>query len=295
MTLTGTNSYIVDGGNGEALVIDPGPSIESHVAALIDAARLQNQRIAAIAITHGHPDHSSAALELATLTQAPLYAHPFSKIPHSADLSLERELCVGNAALRVIDAPGHTFDHVIFYLPEKRALFTGDVILGAGTSVIAPPGGAMRPYQRTLQRLADEFGDARLIYGGHGPVVDDAQAKIVEYIDHRRMRERQIVDALREGPAIVPELVRRIYGPQRSVLWPAMARQILAHLIALEDEGRVTSRPLDRAMSADEMAMLNPRIEELVGPAEAAIVVAELGTELRLEQLMQYRLTEGLT
>jgi hypothetical protein len=109
------------------------------------------------------------------------------------------------------------------------------------------------------------------------------------------MRERQIVDALREGPAIVPELVRRIYGPQRSVLWPAMARQILAHLIALEDEGRVTSRPLDRAMSADEMAMLNPRIEELVGPAEAAIVVAELGTELRLEQLMQYRLTEGLT
>lgn len=293
MTLTGTNSYIIEGGNGDALVIDPGPPLESHVAALIDATRSKNLRVAAIAITHGHPDHSAAAAQLAKLTEAPLYAHPSSRIPHSVDLSLEGELRVGKAALRVIDAPGHTFDHVIFYLPDERALFTGDVILGEGTSVIAPPSGAMRPYQRTLQRLADEFGDARVIYGGHGPVVKDAQAKIAEYIDHRRMRERQILGALREGPAIVPELVRRIYGPERSVLWPAMARQVLAHLIALEEEGRVTARPLARAMTPNEMAMLNPRIEELVGPAEAAVIVAELGTDMHLEELLQYRLTEG--
>jgi glyoxylase-like metal-dependent hydrolase (beta-lactamase superfamily II) len=293
MTLTGTNSYIIDGGNGDGLVIDPGPPVESHVAGLIDAARSQHLRIAAIAITHDHPDHSAAAVQLAQITQAPLYAHPSSRIPRSANLSLEGQLRVGNAALRVIDAPGHTFDHVIFYLPHERALFTGDVILGEGTSVIAPPSGAMRPYQRTLQRLADEFGDARVIYGGHGPAVKDARAKIAEYIDHRRMRERQVLDALREEPAIVPELVRRIYGPERSVLWPAMARQILAHLIALEEEGRVTARPLGRAMTPDEMAMLNPRIEELAGPAEAAVIVAELGTELRLEELLQYRLTEG--
>lgn len=292
MTLAGTNSYIVDGGNGDALVIDPGPLMEAHVAGLVDAARSRNLRIAAIAITHGHPDHSSAAAQLATLTEAPLYAHPFSSVPHSADLS-EGELRVGNVALRVIDAPGHTFDHLIFYLPQERSLFTGDVILGEGTSVVAPPGGAMRPYQRTLQRLADEFGDARVIYGGHGPVVEDARAKILEYIDHRRMRERQILDALRKGPTIIPDLVRRIYGSEHSVLWPAMARQILAHLIALEEEGRVKAEPLERAMTPEEMAMLNPRIEELVGPAEAAVIVAELGTELRLERLLTYRLTDG--
>jgi hypothetical protein len=123
--------------------------------------------------------------------------------------------------------------------------------------------------------------------------VRDAQAKIEEYAEHRRMREAQIVDSLRAGPATIPDVVRRVYGPERSVLWPAMARQILAHLIALEEEGRVRAAPVDRAMTADEEAMLNPRIEELVGPQEAAVIVAELGTEMRLQTLLEYRLTEA--
>jgi glyoxylase-like metal-dependent hydrolase (beta-lactamase superfamily II) len=192
--------------------------------------------------------------------------------------------------LRTIDAPGHTFDHVIFYLPPERALFTGDVILGEGTAVIAPPGGAMRPYLQTLERLAAEFGDARVIYGGHGPVVSDAQVKIAEYIAHRRMREQQILDALALQPHTIVELVPRIYGPQRSPLWPAMARQILAHLIGLESEGRVTARRVEREMTTDELSMLNPRIEEIVTPQEAAIIVAELGSTLRLESLYSYSL-----
>jgi Beta-lactamase associated winged helix domain len=91
----------------------------------------------------------------------------------------------------------------------------------------------------------------------------------------------------------IPDLVRRIYSPERQVLWPAMARQVLAHLIALESEGRVVSRPLDRAMNAQEEAILNPRIEEILGPQDAAVVVAELGTELRLESLRSYALAKG--
>lgn len=293
MTLSGTNSYVVNCGDGAALVIDPGPAMRPHVEALLAAAAQQGLSIRAIALTHGHPDHVLAAPELAAATGAPVHAHPATRAPHTRDIALEGELRVGATALRAIDAPGHTFDHVVLYLPQERSLFTGDVILGEGTSVIAPPGGAMRPYQRTLHRLADEFGDARTIYGGHGPVVRDAQAKIEEYAEHRRMREAQIVDSLRAGPATIPDVVRRVYGPERSVLWPAMARQILAHLIALEEEGRVRAAPLDRAMTADEAAMLNPRIEELVGPEEAAVIVAELGTEMRLQTLLEYRLTEG--
>jgi hypothetical protein len=123
--------------------------------------------------------------------------------------------------------------------------------------------------------------------------VTDARAKIAEYIEHRKMREEQILAALREGPRTIPDIVRRIYGPERSVLWPAMARQILAHLIALESEGRVSARPVDRPMTDVEAAMLNPRIEEILGPEEAAVVVAELGTEMRLQVLLAYRLTEG--
>ncbi|HVR47392.1 MAG TPA: MBL fold metallo-hydrolase [Candidatus Binatia bacterium] len=291
MTLTGTNSYVVDCGDGDALVIDPGPAIHAHVEALLATAASQGLTIRAIALSHGHPDHVGAAPELAAATGAPVYAHPATRVPHTRDIPLEGELRVGTIALRAIDAPGHTFDHVVLYLREERSLFTGDTILGQGTSVIAPPGGAMRPYQRTLNRLADEFGDARTIYGGHGPIVHDAQAKIEEYAEHRRMREAQIVDALRAGPATIPDIVRRVYGPERSVLWPAMARQILAHLIALEEEGSVRAAPVERAMTPDEAAMLNPRIEDLVGPEEAAVIVAELGTEMRLQTLLAYRLT----
>jgi glyoxylase-like metal-dependent hydrolase (beta-lactamase superfamily II) len=289
MTLQGTNSYLLDCGGGDGLVIDPGPNIESHLQALIDAAKAKALRIRVIALTHGHPDHSAGASRLAEMTGATVYAHPKSAAEHNADLPLEDDFRRGAIGLRTIDAPGHTFDHAIFYSPQERALFTGDTILGEGTTVIAPPGGAMRPYQRTLQRLADEFGDARIIYGGHGPVVTDAQAKIAEYIAHRRMREEQILAALADRPQTIPDLVRRIYSADRQVLWPAMARQILAHLIALEDEGRVRSEPAPLAMTAQEHAMLNPRIEEIVGPEAAAIIVAELGTELRLESLRIYR------
>ncbi|MBV8530922.1 MAG: MBL fold metallo-hydrolase [Candidatus Eremiobacteraeota bacterium] len=292
MTLAGTNSYVLDCGNGEALVIDPGPPIESHARALIDAASNASLTIRTIVLTHGHPDHASGAATLAAATGAARYAHPRSNVAREGNLPLEAEFVAGALALRTIDAPGHTFDHVVFYLAREGALFTGDVILGEGTVVIAPPGGAMRPYQRTLQRLADEFGDAGVIYGGHGPVVTDPGAKIAEYIAHRRLREKQIIDALRTGPQTIPDLVRRVYSPQRQVLWPAMARQMLAHLIALEGEGRIDARPLGRAMTSEETAMLNPRIEELLGPHDAAVVIAELGTELRLETLQLYSLSE---
>jgi len=291
MTLTGTNSYVVDCGRGEGLVIDPGPAMPVHVEALVNELQRQKLRAGAIAITHGHPDHAPAAALLAAATRAPVYAHPNSAVTHDRDLSLEGELRVGNTALRVVDAPGHTFDHVVFYLPQERALFTGDVILGEGTVVIAPPGGAMRPYQATLQRLADEFPDAGIIHGGHGPIVLDARAKIAEYIAHRKLRERELIDALAQGPQTIPELVLRIYGDDRPVLWPAMARQMLAYLIALESEGRAQAALVDRAMNEQEMWILNPPLERLVHPDEAAVIAAELGSMLRLDALYAYSLT----
>lgn len=290
MTLSGTNSYLLDCADGSALVIDPGPRIDRHVHALIENAAGAQLTIRHVLITHGHPDHSAVAATLAAATGARLYAHPASRVAHDADLPLDAPLRVGSIALHVMDAPGHTFDHVILYLPSERALFTGDTILGEGTTVIAPPGGAMRPYLRTLQRLASEFPDAQTIYGGHGPVVRDAQAKIAEYIAHRRMREEQILAGLRDGARTIPEMVKRIYSEQPVALWPAMARQVLAHLIALEEEGWVVARPLERALTVQETEMLNPDLERLVGPQEAALLAAELGAEMRLESLDEYRL-----
>lgn len=289
MTLTGTNTYIVCSGS-DAVVIDPGPAIERHLDAIVAECAARDVRIAAIALTHGHPDHAPAAALLAQRTASLVYAHPSSEVPHDRDLDLDGTLRAGAVSLNVMDAPGHTFEHVVFYEPTIYALFTGDVILGEGSVVIAPPGGAMRPYQRTLARLRNEFKDARTIYGGHGPRVDDAQAKIAEYIAHRSERERELLSALQAGPQTIPELVLRIYGRARTVLWPAMARQMLAYLIALQQEERVRATVVDRPLNAEETAILNPPWEAIVGPEHAALVRAELGAMLHLDVLYRYEL-----
>ena len=290
MTLTGTNSYVIDGGNGEAFVLDPGPPIVAHVDALLANARERGLGITAIGLTHGHPDHAPAAALLAQRTQAPIYAHPHSAFPHDRDFTLDADLAFGDLALRVIDAPGHTFEHVALYDPRERALFTGDVILGEGTVVIAPPGGGMRPYIATLHRLADEFPNARRIYGGHGDIVEDARAKITEYIEHRARRQRELLDALRADPATIPELVATIYGETRRILWPAAARQMLAYLLPLIEDGVVSATLLDRPLTDDETAILNPSWETIVGAEHAPTIEAELGSMHKLDRVYRYTL-----
>jgi glyoxylase-like metal-dependent hydrolase (beta-lactamase superfamily II) len=293
MTLTGTNSYVLDAGNGEAVVIDPGPVIERHLDALVANARERGLRITTIAVTHGHPDHAPAAQPLRARTGATVWVHPNSDVPHDRTFALDDVLRTGNLALRVIDAPGHTFEHVVVYEPDERALFTGDVILGEGTVVIAPPGGAMRPYQRTLERLRNEFGDAARIYGGHGPLVEHARAKIDEYIAHRKMREADLLRTLGDGPMTIPQLVTAIYATTPTVLWPAAARQLLAYLIALSEEGTVTARALDRPMTEQENAILNPAWESIVGAEHAPVIRAELGAMLKLDTLYDYSVSEA--
>ncbi len=292
MTLSGTNSYVIDAGNGSAFVLDPGPPIQRHVEALVHNARERGLRIAAIGVTHGHPDHAPAAALLAAQTRAPVYAHPNSEVPHDRAFELDSDLRIGDLALRVIDAPGHTFEHVAIYEPREAALFTGDVILGEGTVVIAPPGGAMRPYVATLRRLARDFPNARRIYGGHGEIVEDAQAKIAEYIAHREQRQRELLETLRDGPATIPELVAKIYGETRRILWPAAARQLLAYLLALIEEGTVTATLVDRPLTDEETAILNPSWESIVGAEHAPTIQAELGSMHKLDRLYRYAITE---
>ncbi len=295
MTLDGTNSYLLFGGDGTALCIDPGPPIAQHVEALIEAAAGRQARIATILVTHGHPDHAPAAQRLAQRTGARILAHARAAFPHDAAPADGDRVGCGEVELFVIDAPGHTFDHLVFYDPAQRALFTGDVIVGEGTVVIAPPGGAMRPYQRTLQRLADEYGDAQRIYGGHGPIVDDAQSKIAEYIEHRRLRERELLVQLDVGEQTIPQLVEGIYGDTKRILWPVAARQLLAYLLALEDEGVVRSHALARPLSAHEAAILNPDWAGIVGVKHAPFVEAELGAAHRLTVVRSYERTPART
>lgn len=290
MTLSGTNSYLIDCGDGRALCIDPGPAIERHVRALIDRAEERNCAIAAIALTHGHPDHAPAARILADRTGAAIAAHPKSAVPHTVNLSDGDAIEIGDARIEVMESPGHTFDHLVFYDPREKALFTGDVVLGEGYVVIAPPGGAMRPYQRTLERLLEQFGDADTIFGGHGDPVRDPAAKLRDYMEHRRSRQREILAELESGPHTITQLVRTIYRETSPILWPAAARQLLAYLIALEEERVVRSRTAGRELTNDEDELLNPAWERIVGPEHASTVQAELGAMLRLDDARVYEL-----
>lgn len=289
MTLSGTNSYLIDCGNGQAICIDPGPPLERHVRALLDRANSMECTISLIALTHTHPDHAPAALMLAQESGAPIAAHARTEFPHTRDLRDGDVMHFGDTSIQAMEAPGHTFDHLTFYEPREGALFTGDVVLGEGFVVIAPPNGAMRPYQHTLQRLLDEFPHAKTIYGGHGEPVRDPQAKLREYIAHRQTRQQELLTAL-AGPMTIPDLVRTIYRDTNPILWPAAARQMLAYLIPLEQEGRITSRALEREMNADEHAILNPEWETIVGKEHARTVEEELGAMLKLDTLREYRL-----
>ncbi len=290
MTLSGTNSYVIDCGKGEAICIDPGPVIETHVDALVAQCVRINSRLAWICLTHGHPDHAPAAAILRERTGARIAAAANSRIARDRDLHDGDTIAAGRVSLQTIAAPGHSSDHLVFYEDRECALFTGDVVLGEGYVIVAPPDGDMREYVRTLQRLRAEYAQAQTIYGGHGEPVRNPRVKLNEYLEHRRVRELEIVAALKEGERTVPELVRTIYAHTDRKLWAAAARQILAYLIALEREGRVRSREADALPDAQDESLLNPPWSTVVGAEHAAIAEEELGANLRIDRLRVYTL-----
>jgi glyoxylase-like metal-dependent hydrolase (beta-lactamase superfamily II) len=232
-TLEGTNTWIV--GAEPAIVIDPGPSELLHLEAVIDAAG----PIGAILLTHHHLDHAPGAPWLAAHAgDAPvLAARPDDGEREVVDGAV---IEAGGVSLRVIPTPGHAPDHLAFLAEDDGWLFTGDAVLGRGTSVVDPPEGDMAAYVRSLEAL--RALRPRRLYPGHGPVVERAPEWLDECLEHRRMRERQVVDALRRmrDPRSPAEIASEIYAGYSDELLPAAARSVLAHLRKLEDEGIVT-------------------------------------------------------
>jgi glyoxylase-like metal-dependent hydrolase (beta-lactamase superfamily II) len=230
--LEGTNTWIV--GDAPALVLDPGPDDPRHLA---EVARTAGS-VGAIAVTHDHPDHAPGALPLAAMTGARVFAaRPADGMQRIRD---GEQVSTGSVSLAVVATPGHTHDHVAFFDARMGSLFTGDAVLGRGTSVIDPPEGDLAAYLRSLRRMR-ELGP-RTIYPGHGPVVLRALAKLDEYLDHRRMREEQILTALGDASRTPEELVAEIYSDYPSEVRELAARSVLAHLLKLEVEGRADKR-----------------------------------------------------
>jgi glyoxylase-like metal-dependent hydrolase (beta-lactamase superfamily II)/8-oxo-dGTP pyrophosphatase MutT (NUDIX family) len=252
MTGPGTNSYLV-GGDGRWTVIDPGPAIEAHVRALIEAAA--PGRIERILVTHTHRDHSPAAQALAAATGAPVLgrraAHPEWQDP---DFAPARELADGErldagtgVTLRVIHTPGHASNHLCYLLEQDRLLFTGDHVMQGSTVVINPPDGDMAAYLGALRALLDV--DLDWLAPGHGFLVAQPHAVLRALIDHRLRREAKVADALRAaGRAPIDELLPRVYDDVPAALHPVARRSLLAHLLKLQADGRAAR---DEAGTAD--------------------------------------------
>lgn len=240
-TLEGTNTWVV--GAGPALVIDPGPPDPEH----IEAVRGQAGSIEAVLLTHRHPDHAGGAALLAERSGAPVLAFR----PHPGEKRIRDGQAVEGGGVRVhgVHTPGHAPDHLCFHDRDSGALFTGDAVLGRGTSAICPPEGDMAAYMRSLAVMG-RLGPT-VIYPGHGPAAWSAAQKIEEYVDHRARREQQVLDGLAGDPRTPEELVASIYQAYPRELHAAAAGSILAHLVKLEREGLVhrVGSPADRRYS----------------------------------------------
>lgn len=237
MTGPGTNTLLISGSEG-VIVIDPGDPDPEHLERIVRAGEAHGG-IRHILITHGHPDHVGGAAELRERTGVPISAFSRAGVP-LADHEIPdgATFDLGDTTLRAIHTPGHRFDHLCFWLEREGLLFAGDVVAGAGTVVIIPPEGHMGGYLQTLKRL-QQLPIARIV-PAHGPVIEDPQAKLSEYIAHRLERERQVIAALSqlEQPATLSTLVPLVYVDTDPKLYAMAARSLEAHLIKLQEEGR---------------------------------------------------------
>jgi glyoxylase-like metal-dependent hydrolase (beta-lactamase superfamily II) len=226
-TLEGTNTWVV--GEAPSVVIDPGPDVVEHLEEVARAAG----SVSAVLVTHDHPDHAPGAARFATMVNAPLHAFRLKGAHRLRDGHVLR---AGALEITTVHTPGHTGDHLAFWSASDRALFTGDAVLGRGTSFIDPPEGDLVKYLRSLERMRDLH--PQTIYPGHGPVVLDAKAKLAEYLSHRAERQEQVLAAMAGGPSTISAMVERIYAEYPTDVHALAARSVLAHLLKLESEGR---------------------------------------------------------
>ena len=243
MTLDGTNTYLYqDRISGKATVVDPGPTLMEHHDLILRLVHDLGSDVAQVLLTHGHPDHSALADDLAAELSSPLIRSTEAGSSPSAMRRLE------DAGISVIPTPGHSSDS-ISYRTREAVLLTGDHLLGRGTTVILHPDGSLGSYLSSLRRIEElEF---KILAPGHGPEMaeDLARKVIIYYTDHRLERIEQIEKLLEEGVRLVSEVVDRLYGSMSHPLlaWSARA-STMATLTYLAELGRVT-------LSSDSIAL----------------------------------------
>jgi glyoxylase-like metal-dependent hydrolase (beta-lactamase superfamily II) len=239
-----THTNCVVAGHGPVVVIDPASPYSDEQDELLTALRESGAEVQAIWLTHHHLDHVGAATALGDALSVPIAAHPATAKRLEGHVVVSEMLYEGDTVdlggleLEVLHTPGHARGHLAFRDVARRIVVAGDLVAGQGTIVIDPPEGDMRDYLATLGRLiSDGVGP---IIPAHGPAIPDGEAKLLEYIAHRMAREEQLEAALRKREsAYAIDLVPGTYPEIPAMFHPLAARQVLAHLLKLEAEGKV--------------------------------------------------------
>jgi glyoxylase-like metal-dependent hydrolase (beta-lactamase superfamily II) len=255
-TFHGTNTYIVGGGSSVA-VIDPGPEDEAHFEALM--AALGNRTVSHILVSHTHRDHSPLAARLKqetgalTVGEGPhrpsrlLHVGEINPFAESADMDFVPDIAIGDGGLiagdgwrlSAIHTPGHTANHCAFALEGTGILFSADHVMAWATTIVAPPDGSMADFMRSVERLLAR--DDRLFFPGHGGPVREPASFLRGLRAHRRMRERAVLERIRAGDRLIPDIVKAIYAKTDPRLHGAAALSVLAHLEDLLEKGRIVT------------------------------------------------------
>lgn len=233
LSLSGTNTWVV--GRDPAYVIDPGPALPAHLDALVD---LLGQRggLGGIVLTHDHPDHCEAVEALRGRMPAPLAAARAEQLRRPGDVRLIDGERFG--PLTAIATPGHAPDHFALLTRSARPVcFTGDAVLGEGSVFIAPDPGALAGYLAALERLMQL--PLEMLCPGHGPLITAPQEKLREYLDHRRDRERRLIEALDAGAREVPEMLDTVWSDVPKEIRSFALFTLAAHLEKLSEDGRL--------------------------------------------------------
>lgn len=258
-TFTGTNSYIL--GKSELAIIDPGPDDDDQLQTLLRV--IYGHKLDYIFITHSHSDHCGLAKRLSDLTGARIVAEGRYRpaltnvldnsiaLDADCDKNFKPDIILGDGEtiegngwkLTSVTTPGHMANHTAYALDKTGVLFTGDHVMAWATTVVAPPDGAMQDYMQSLTKLLSR--NDKIYFPGHGGPVMKPHAYVRAIIAHRKMRERAIIERLREGDRTISEIVKAIYRTLDNRLHKAAALSVLAHLEDLVEKGIViTDEPL---------------------------------------------------
>jgi glyoxylase-like metal-dependent hydrolase (beta-lactamase superfamily II) len=229
MTLDGTNTWILrEPGASRSVVVDPGPSDDGHLQAVLAAAG----EVGLVLFTHRHFDHTEALSRIVELTGAPARSTDPEFTRDASPLVDGETIVVDGLTIDVVATPGHTTDSTCFLLGAEGSLLSGDTILGRGTTVIAHPDGVLGPYLDSLALIREmtEEGLVERILPGHGPVIDRPGAVVDFYLEHRAERLDQVRAAIDSGATTPGEIVRTVYRDVDESLWGAAELSVSAQL-----------------------------------------------------------------